>query len=324
MRLMKSCGRFARLCLTMLATAYVTVHAQAAELKVAILKTANGLSMQHAIDAGYFKEEGVNVQIITLNNGPAVTSAIVSQSADIGFAAAPVILSARANGQPVRFFSVLAVEAFPEKYGVWLDTAAASPVKSVQDLKGRTVAINAAGGQCEMQLRTQLRSAGLGWNDVKILVLPFPQIPAALQLGNADVACTVEPFHAVTRLEPAIKSRSVAQGTTPDMKEGYALVVDGFFAREDWLEQNKDTAQRFARAIRKANQDIMKDKSIITKLMERDLRIAPDVAAATKINLDTRDGSGLEKDFQAVIDLMTAADMLSKPVAAADVVYLTD
>lgn len=304
-------------CLALLGAAGATA---AADLKVAVLKTANVLSLQHAVDAGYFRNEGLNVEVSTLNNGPAVASAVVSGSADIGFAAAVAVVSARANNQPVRFFSNLALET---KTGnsIWLIAPERAGNIKVADLKGKTIAINAAGGQCELVVRTNLKAVGLAWEDVKPLVLPFPQIPAALQLGNADAGCVLEPFYSASRLSPEIKAQVLVPGTMPDMKDDYFGLMDGFFATDEWLKANTDSATKFAKAVARSNSDIMKDPSIMAALMEKQLGVKPEIAAAARINLDTRPGPVAEKDFQNLIDLMTAAGMLAGPVKASDLVF---
>ena len=73
--------------------------------------------------------------------------------------------------------------------------------------------MNAAGASCEVQLRAYLMDAGVPWDSIRVLILPFPQMPAALQLGNADVACTIEPFHSAILLSPQIEGRTVIEGT---------------------------------------------------------------------------------------------------------------
>ena len=64
------------------------------------------------------------------------------------------------------------------------------------DVKGKTIMINAFGTAGELAFRERLQMAGMSWDDVKKVVVPFPQMPAALELGHADIVVTIHPMYA--------------------------------------------------------------------------------------------------------------------------------
>ena len=290
-------------------------------LKVALVKTANILVLQHGIDAGIFAKQGLALDTTYVNNGPAIGSAIVSGSAEIGYAATVAVISARANNQPLKLFAPLTVETYPNHFMTWYDAAGRLGPITVAQLKGRTIAMNAAGASCEMQLRAYLEPAGVPWDSIRVLILPFPQIAAALQLGNADVGCFVQPFHAAAMLSPEIKARIVIAGTYPDLQRLHSELIDGFLGRDDWLKAHADEALRFSRAMMIASQDVMKDPSILVALMERDLKIPAPVAAAVQPSFDTSSGPIREADIAASVALMQKTGMLSQPVPASDMIF---
>jgi sulfonate transport system substrate-binding protein len=70
-----------------------------------------------------------------------------------------------------------------------------SPIKTVADLKGRKVAINAFGSAVDIVLRVALKRAGLDpRRDVQIVEVAFPNIAPAIREGRVDCGVLVIPF----------------------------------------------------------------------------------------------------------------------------------
>ena len=304
-------------------TPLAPARAQDKPVRVAILKNANILVLSHAIESGMMAKQGLKPEVITLNNGAAIVSAVVSNTADIGFAATVAAINARANNQPIQIFAPLTVET-PGHYVTWFDAAGRLGPVTMQDFKGKTVVMNATGTSCEMQLRAFLKIAGVPYDSVNIIVQPFPQMPATLQLGNADIACTVDPFHTVAVQSPQIKATTLIEGTYPDLAKLKSEVIDGFFARQDWLKANADTALRFGRAMAEASRAIMANPAIFEKLLETDMKLPPAVAAAVKPSFDTTSGPIREADIGATIDLMVSSGFLKQSLPASDVIFPID
>lgn len=298
-------------------------RAEETPVRVAILKNANILVLSHAIESGMMAKQGLKPDVITLNNGAAIVSAVVSGTAEIGFAATVAAINARVNNQPIQIFAPLTVET-PGHFVTWFDAAGRLGPIGVKDLAGKTVVMNATGTSCEMQLRAFLKLAGVSYDSLKIIVQPFPQMPATLQLGNADVACTVDPFHTAAVQSPQIKATTLIYGTYPDLDKLKSEVIDGFFAREDWLKANGNTALRFGRAMLEASRDIMRDPSIFEKLVINDMKLSPEIAAAVKPSFDITSGPIREADIGATIDAMVSSGFLKQGVPARDVIFPID
>ena len=164
-------------------------------VRLAYLKTLGIVPIIDAQQTGYFAKEGIKVEMITLNNGPAVVSAVVGGSADIGFSATLPVISAVAEHQPIREFMISGVERWPleEGIGEYVIASARSGAKTLQDLKGKTVASNATNGGCDLMIRDHIRAAGIPASAMKMAVIPFPQMKAALELGTVDAVCAHRP-----------------------------------------------------------------------------------------------------------------------------------
>ena len=62
---------------------------------------------------------------------------------------------------------------------------------------------------------------------MKLIVIPFPEIPAALQLGEADAACLVEPFFTSVMHSHATPATILAAGSLANLKELGRAPLDG-------------------------------------------------------------------------------------------------
>jgi len=212
-----------------------------------------------------------------LNNGPAVAADVQNGSLDAGFAAPVPIIAARSRGLNFRFFATTSYERGEEPVTVFL-AAGRTSIHSFKDLAGKTVAINAAGGSCELGVQEHLSAAGLGWRDIKVIIIPFPQMQAALELGSADVACTLDPFYASIMASRKIAARPIA--ASPVARFDPPLMSAGFFARQDWLDAHPQTAAAFAAALEQAARDLENEPALIPELLASALRFAPEIAAA--------------------------------------------
>lgn len=67
-------------------------------------------------------------------------------------------------------------------------TLASSGVKSLADIKGKRVAVGAAGSGTEVNARQILETVGLTYNDIKVQYLSFGEAANGLRDGNTDVA----------------------------------------------------------------------------------------------------------------------------------------
>ena len=67
-------------------------------------------------------------------------------------------------------------------------TLASTGVKSIADLKGKRVAVGAAGSGTEVNARQILEAAGLTYRDITVQYLSFAEAATGLRDGNTDVA----------------------------------------------------------------------------------------------------------------------------------------
>jgi NitT/TauT family transport system substrate-binding protein len=108
------------------------------------------------------------------------------------------------------------------------------PIKKVEDLKGRAVAINAAGSAVDIAMRAMLRKHGLeDKRDYTIVEAPFPTMRAMLAEKKVDLVSAVLPFS----LDPELRKIGRPLFDTKD-----AVGVSQFsmwVARKSFIDKNR-------------------------------------------------------------------------------------
>jgi ABC-type nitrate/sulfonate/bicarbonate transport system substrate-binding protein len=292
-------------------------------VRLAFLKTLGIVPVIDAQQMGYFRKEGIKVDMITLNNGPAVVSAVVGGSADIGFAATLPVISAVAEHQPIREFMIATVERWPleEGLGEYLIASARSGAKTLQDLKGKTVASNATNGGCDLMIRDHIRAAGIPSSAMKMVVIPFPQMKAALELGTVDAVCAIAPFSSAIMASPQIEGTVLAKGVIADLPQIGSFAIAGYFGRSDWLAKNKTVAAGFMRAMVAADKDLAAHKDKYRQIIVSEFKMSAELA--DKIGFQPNMGSVVAKpeQLETPIAALVRTGLLAKPTPPADVAF---
>jgi NitT/TauT family transport system substrate-binding protein len=306
-------------CLFVVGMSTTFAHAQSVtKIRVGNVSNICVLSLFNGIERGYFKEVHVEVEIIPYQTGPGVVSPVAGGEVDVARSAAIPPILARSRGIPVKIFMDVAAESQPDHLTQWIVATAKSGVSLMKDIKGKTVMINANGGGCELALRDRLSAEGLDWSDIKRVVVPFPQMQAALELGNADAACTIDPFYTSIKDSKAIGVKVIAPGAFS--KTPVPLASNNFFALETWPKANREAAIRFGKVYEKSKKNLETDSNRRVALAVKYLGLAPDLAA--KVDQSSwRDTPVVTLEaVKPTIDAMLKGGLLKMPMAAEQVV----
>jgi NitT/TauT family transport system substrate-binding protein len=108
-----------------------------------------------------------------------------------------------------------------------------SPIKSLADLRGRTIAINAPKNILYLRVASVLAEHGIPVNSVKFVTnIPFPGMPAGLKAGTIDAAVLPEPFASVAeQADGAVPPVDLDQGATTNFP------VEGYVVTKQWAEK---------------------------------------------------------------------------------------
>ncbi|MHA6795584.1 ABC transporter substrate-binding protein [Pseudonocardia bannensis] len=218
-----------------------------AQVDVGILPIVTNAPLALGVQKGFFQEEGLAVTTHLGQGGAALLPAVISGQYDFAFSNNVSLLLARSKGLPVSIVAAASSAGVdPEPIDEAIVVPAGSPVQSVADLRGSTVAVNTLNNIVEISNRVTLEDAGVDLSGVKFIEIPFPDMPAALAQGRMQAAHIAEPH-----LTKAVQAgaRIIAHPyrvVQPDVH------ISSWFGSDQFIKANPDTVERFARALERS------------------------------------------------------------------------
>ncbi|MGZ3238196.1 MAG: ABC transporter substrate-binding protein, partial [Burkholderiaceae bacterium] len=176
-------------------------------IRIGFWPVASGLPFFAAIEKGYFKEAGLDVEPLKFASAQQVMEAMLSGRAEgssNGTAAA--VLAIGEIAQP-GLFKIICTNPTNAKFV--LDefvVSKDSPYKKISDLKGKRVA-SGPGIQNVTLAKVMLERGGAG--AVNVVELPIGQHVAALTAGQVDAVYTLEPTGTVGRMKGVTRELEV-------------------------------------------------------------------------------------------------------------------
>ena len=200
-----------------------------------------------AINNGYFKENGMEIELSTGQGADAVMTAVLANQCDIGFAGPEASIYVYNEGKE-DYTQVFA--QMTKKDGSLLIARNETDNFSWQDLKGKTVIPGRKGGVPYMTLEYVLRKNGIDPQKDVILddSIKFDLMAGAFASGNADYVTLFEPTASLTEQEG--KGYIVASVG----EEAGEIPYTAYFAKKSYIENNQETIQKFTNSIYQGQQ----------------------------------------------------------------------
>ena len=238
---------FAAALLTPLLAPMLTPAAARAEdvLRLAIGQRGNweNSAAELGQDAGIFRKHGLTLEILYTEGGGQTQQAVISGSVDIGIGVGTYgVLGAFGKGAPVRVIGNSMVGA----HDLYWYVPAASPVRSMQDADGRSIAYSTTGSSTDLVVRgfgrvfkVQLKPVATG--------SPASTFTQAMS-GQVDIGWASPPFG--VEAAQAGRTRIVARGSdVPDFADQSVRVM---IANAGALARKADAMNRFMDAYRES------------------------------------------------------------------------
>jgi NitT/TauT family transport system substrate-binding protein len=239
-----------------------TAHAQALE-KRKITIAVGGKSLFYYLPLtvaerqGYFKDEGLEVEIPNFAGGSQALRALVGGSADMVSGAYEHTINMVAKKQPIK---AVVLQAKYSSMVLVMPKERAAKYKGGRDLKGLKVGVTAPGSSTNMFVNNLLHKDGLKPTDVVIVgVGTGAGAVAAMEKGEIDALVNLDPV--VTQLEATGKFVSVVDTRT---EKGMETVYGGdyhasvIYIQEEFIKKNPNTVQAVVNAMVRANRWIAK------------------------------------------------------------------
>ncbi len=203
--------------------------AQEQTIKVAVLRVASNahyLHYQRLAPAGY------KFQSVLVNTPGDAKDAVVSGSADFALAGVAAAILGNANGEPVAIVSNLVGGSMA------VIAAAAGPIQTVADLKGKKVGIQPGSTQ-ELVIIERLKQLGLTMRDIQPTRVGLGEMHAALARGDIDAYVSTEPGSSLSVMENVGRLIEYPYGTpTGDL-------LTGVMANTKFIKDNPKATRDF-------------------------------------------------------------------------------
>lgn len=320
----RSLGRLAALAagLALASSASATLAAEPEQVTIRFLASQGGLAAHELADAlGYFNGTGITLQNVGYaQGGPASLFALASGDVELGSAATAAVLNSIAGGND--FIAAYPSNGINKTTESIFYTLEGSPIKSVKDLAGKTIAVNTLGAHLDYTVREALHSAGLPENAAKLVVVPGPQLEQVLRSKQVDVSAFG--YWQKTFEGAALKNGPMQKifGDTDVLGE----IAGGFIVmRRDWIKDHSQAAKVFVEkseaALEYARLHPEETKVLIAKVLASRGE-NPEIAQYFTGYGVREGGKAVPRDLQFWIDILVRSNVL-KPgqLKAEDILY---
>jgi NitT/TauT family transport system substrate-binding protein len=206
------------------------------------------LPLTIAEQLGYFKAEGLEVEISDYAGGSHALQAVLGGSADVVSGAYEHTITLQSKGQ---LFQAFVLQGRAPQIALGVSVKSLPNYRSVADLRGRKIGVTAPGSSTHMMSTLALARAGVSAADVIFVgVGTATSALAALRSGQIDALCSIDPV--MTMLEQKGEVRIVVDTRTlRSTREffGGAMPAGCLYAPIDFLQKYPNTVQALAHGI---------------------------------------------------------------------------
>jgi NitT/TauT family transport system substrate-binding protein len=227
------------------------------------------------VDQGFFEDCGLSVTLESGQGGAAIVPGVANGDFEFGFSNVTSLLVAASKGLPLQMVAngVATTGEQGNDYGA----VVALPDSGIQDpadLAGKRVAVNTLNNIGTTTVNESVRQAGGDPSTIEYTELPFPDMGAALELGNVDAIWVVEPF--VTAATDA--GGQVVASNFVDTAEN--LTVATYFTSRQYAEQNPEAVDCFVEGMGQALTYAQENPDAVREVLSTYTQISPEVSAA--------------------------------------------
>lgn len=280
-------------------------------VRVGYIRIVNCAAIFVAVENGYFRDAGIDVELIPSIGGETIMTALRAGEVEIGFSNVASTIFGFDDG--AKFSSIVggaAQDATCPVHGIFV--RADSQIQTVADLEHTKIAVNTNRAIDEVMVPPLVIKYGADPASIQFVPIPFPDMFAALKRGDVDAVVQIEPFVTIGNADRDLRRISYNYIELQPVTEISSLV-----AMQPWITQYPQLVQAFRDAIvvaaEFANTHPQETRNIIGRYVSLDRDILDPVVLPRFI------AGSLNADLlNETIDRMRDAGWLKSPFTATD------
>jgi NitT/TauT family transport system substrate-binding protein len=219
----------------------------AAKVVVGVIPIADVAPAWLGAKKGFFRKEDIDISFRPIAGGAEVIPQVLRGDVQFAFGNPVSLAFAQQRGLELRYVTEGVQGGSSEKDATnGMVVHKDSDIRGVEDLAGKTVAVNVLNSLGEVTIMTALEKEGVDVSGLEFVEVPFPDMLPALERRQFDVAWLPEPF----------VSQALAAGhrnlLDPMVATYPRLTLSGYFGSAEFIEQNGDLVERFQRAMNRS------------------------------------------------------------------------
>jgi NitT/TauT family transport system substrate-binding protein len=240
---------------------------------------------------GFFADAGLKLEITSSTGGATVIPQLVAGELDVAGSNVVSALLAASKGLPLQMVAAGTSTSEEEDQDFSaLMVRPDSPATSIADLAGKRIAVNSLKNINDIVLGSMLEKAGLSYDSVQFVELPFPDMAAAVEGGDVDAAMIIEPFITIA------EGQGLKIIGRPYWELRPGLQVGTYLMSKELVAKNPDMVEAFQKGVQATADSIAEDPDAFREALPKISQTSPEVAAKVRINLwrGTNDMDSLE------------------------------
>ncbi|MEJ8858061.1 ABC transporter substrate-binding protein [Variovorax robiniae] len=237
---------------TAIAAPFVYAQAKLEKTKVSIAVGGKAafyyLPLTISEQLGYFKAEGLDVEISDFAGGSRALQAVVGGSADVCSGAFEHTINLQAKSQ---YFQCFVLQGRAPQIAMGVSTKNMPTYKTIADLKGKKIGVSAPGSSTNMVANLVLSRGGIKATDVSYIGVGVAAgALTALRAGQIDAISNTDPVMTMLEQKGDVKIISDTR-TLKGTQEvfGGPMPAACLYASSEFIQKNPNTCQALANAI---------------------------------------------------------------------------
>lgn len=255
---------------------------------------------------------GTRFDALRFTEFPTIVEALKAKRLEAGFLVVPLAMKLREQGLPVK------ICCLGHRNGSEIMVRKDLPAKDLRDLKGKTIAIPSPFSNENFFIRNLMEQQGLQPDDIRLLVLPPPDMPTSLAAGAIDGFVVAEPFCSKAERDGSGRVLYYAKDIWPNYIS-CALVV-----HEDLIKEHPDIVKDLVRGITESGEWAETHREDAAKLVapyfRQNVELLKYILTHPPDRVSYRMLNPTDAELQKIMDIGLHLDLLKKRTPIAELI----